>query len=106
VAYIEKDGIVTANFLHSRDLTTEGGAPWGLGRISHKEKGSTDYIYDTTAGEGVTVYVIDTGVYIEHSEFGDRATWGANFVSGSPVSFKFLSPYSSSPPHLLTIIGH
>jgi len=75
VDYIEKDGIVTINA-----LTTQTGAPWGLGRISHRERPSTDYIYDTSAGEGVKVYVIDTGIYIGHSQFGGRATWGANFV--------------------------
>jgi len=78
VAYIEKDARVYASV-----LTTETGAPWGLGRISHKAKGTTSYIYDSTAGSGVTVYVVDTGVYAAHSEFGGRASMGANFVSGS-----------------------
>jgi hypothetical protein len=48
-------------------LTTQSGATWGLGRISHKAKGSTSYVYDTTAGSGSRVYVVDTGIYIEHS---------------------------------------
>lgn len=67
-------------------LQTQSGAPYGLGRLSHRAAGSTSYIYDSTAGSGVTIYVVDTGVYLEHSEFGGRATWGANFISGSPVS--------------------
>lgn len=46
--------------------TTQKGAPWGLGRISHRAKGSTDYVYDTSAGEGTCVYVIDTGVEDTH----------------------------------------
>ncbi|KAH6663220.1 putative cuticle-degrading protease [Halenospora varia] len=79
VAYIEKDGIVT-----TQALQTQSGAPYGLGRLSHRAAGSTSYIYDSTAGSGVTIYVVDTGVYLEHSEFGGRATWGANFISGSP----------------------
>jgi len=28
----------------------------------------------------VTVYVLDTGIYIEHNDFGGRARYGANFV--------------------------
>ncbi|RDW76078.1 subtilisin-like serine protease PR1A-like protein [Coleophoma crateriformis] len=78
VAYVEQDAKVYAS-----TLTTQTGAPWGLGRISHRAKGTTSYIYDTTAGSGVTVYVVDTGVYAAHSQFGGRASMGANFVSGS-----------------------
>lgn len=66
-------------------MTTQSGSTWGLGRISHRAKGTTSYIYDTTAGSGVTVYVVDTGVYAAHSQFGGRASMGANFVSGSAV---------------------
>jgi cerevisin len=33
-------------------------------------------VYDTDGGEGVDVYVIDTGINIQHVEFEDRASWG------------------------------
>jgi oryzin len=69
-------------------LTTQTGATWGLGRISHRAQDTTTYIYDSTAGSGVTVYVVDTGVYAAHSQFGGRASMGANFVSGSAVSLQ------------------
>ncbi|PBP16322.1 cuticle-degrading serine protease [Diplocarpon rosae] len=75
VSYVEKNTKVYAS-----TLTTQSDATWGLGAISHKAQDSTSYIYDSTAGSGVTVYVVDTGIYIDHSEFGSRATWGANFV--------------------------
>ncbi|KFY40863.1 hypothetical protein V494_03291 [Pseudogymnoascus sp. VKM F-4513 (FW-928)] len=78
VAYIEKDGKVYANEIIKRD-----GATWGLGRISNKEAGSTTFNYDSSAGEGSTVYVVDTGIYIDHEEFEGRATWGKNFIEGS-----------------------
>ncbi|TVY23887.1 Subtilisin-like protease [Lachnellula hyalina] len=78
VDYIQKDRKVYAN-----DLTTQTQAPWGLGRISHRDKGSHSYTYDTTAGSGANVYVVDTGIYTGHSEFGGRASMGANFVTGS-----------------------
>jgi len=35
---------------------------------------------DTADGRGVTVYVIDTGIYIGHNEFGGRAVWGTNTI--------------------------
>lgn len=69
--------------MYASALTTQSGAPWGLGRISHRNAGSTQYVYDTSAGSGITVYVIDTGILISHSQFGGRARWGANFVDSS-----------------------
>ncbi|PGH09501.1 hypothetical protein GX51_00606 [Blastomyces parvus] len=75
VAYIEPDGIVTISALE-----TQPNAPsWGLPRVSSKSgSNGTDYIYDSTAGEGVTAYIVDTGIEIDHSDFGGRATWGHN----------------------------
>lgn len=78
VAYIEKDQKVYASA-----LTSQTGAPWGLGRISHRNQDSTTYIYDSTAGSGTTVFVVDTGILLTHTQFGGRATWGANFVDSS-----------------------
>ncbi|KAL1608512.1 hypothetical protein SLS60_003454 [Paraconiothyrium brasiliense] len=69
--------------VYASALTTQSGAPWGLGRISHKQKGHTTYIYDTTAGAGTYAYVIDTGIRTTHQEFGGRAVWGANFAGDS-----------------------
>jgi len=58
---------------------------WGLGRTS--SWGSdyrTAYFYDSnTAGFGVDVYVIDTGVLTTHPDFGGRATLGVNYAGGS-----------------------
>ena len=52
----------------------------GLARISHRDRlrlsTFTKYEYDPTAGEGVDVYVIDTGINVNHVEFGGRASWG------------------------------
>jgi subtilisin family serine protease len=40
-----------------------------------------DYYYDNTyAGKGVTVYVLDTGIRITHTEFGGRAAYGVNYA--------------------------
>lgn len=75
IAYIEPDTRV-----YSSALTSQTGAPWGLGRISHKKPGSTTYIFDASAGAGTYAYVIDTGIYTQHHQFGGRATFGANFA--------------------------
>jgi len=54
---------------------------WGLPRISNRGLDLTKpYVYSTKAGEGVTAYVVDTGIDVKHTEFTDRATFGVNFV--------------------------
>lgn len=62
------------------DNQVEINAPWGLSRISHRDKLNfgtfNKYVYATEGGEGVDVYVIDTGTYIEHVDFEGRANWG------------------------------
>ncbi|EXK38458.1 hypothetical protein FOXG_04749 [Fusarium oxysporum f. sp. lycopersici 4287] len=95
VDYIEQDTIVNVSAvaapsldpLTKRGYTSQTSAPWGLARISqiYSEKGvDARYSYDATAGAGSTVYVLDSGIRTTHKEFGGRALWGANFISGSP----------------------
>ncbi|KAI7829576.1 peptidase S8/S53 domain-containing protein [Gamsiella multidivaricata] len=56
---------------------------WGLARISqHKSNLNGDYSYMSSAGADVDVYVIDSGVFAEHSDFEGRAHNLANFVPG------------------------
>ncbi|UZJ53191.1 hypothetical protein CBS101457_002511 [Exobasidium rhododendri] len=58
----------------------EKGAPWGLVRVSHRDgvsfKNFGQYLYNYHGGEGVTAYIIDTGINIKHDEFEGRARWG------------------------------
>jgi subtilisin family serine protease len=100
VDYIEKDSVVNVSRvaasteqLQKRAYTTQVNAAWGLARISHSGGGTgsfgTGYYYDTTAGTGVRVYVVDTGIRTTHTEFGGRAIWGANFITGSPNTDEF-----------------
>jgi len=82
VAYVEKDSIV-----HTlEDATTQSPAPWGLARISHREAlgfGTFNkYIHQASGGDGVDVYVIDTGTNVDHVDFEGRATWGKTIPQG------------------------
>lgn len=43
-----------------------------------------DYNYPNQAGQGVDVYVIDTGININHVDFEGRARWGVTTVPGAP----------------------
>ncbi|KAI0335230.1 serine protease [Cubamyces sp. BRFM 1775] len=83
VDFVSEDNIVRIN-----SLVTQTNATWGLQRITQSEKLATqdvealtyNYTYDhSSAGAGVDIYVIDTGIYINHTEFGGRARWGATF---------------------------
>ncbi|KAK6198633.1 peptidase S8/S53 domain-containing protein [Scheffersomyces amazonensis] len=73
VKFIEQDSVFNINeFDIQKDVT------WGLSRISHRDLSpKLDYLYDNEGGKGVTAYVIDTGIKIEHEEFEGRATWGS-----------------------------
>lgn len=82
VEYIEMDQIVRTLEIDAgaEGVKTQKGAPWGLARISHRTRLTfgtfTKYEYDPHGGEGVDVYVIDTGVNVAHTEFEGRASWG------------------------------
>ncbi|KAL1925091.1 uncharacterized protein VTP21DRAFT_4745 [Calcarisporiella thermophila] len=80
VEYVERDSMVYTNELQRN-------APWGLSRISHREKLNlttfNKYLYnEKAAGDGVTVYVIDTGVNVNHVDFEGRARWGTTIPDG------------------------
>ncbi|KAK3307784.1 peptidase S8/S53 domain-containing protein [Chaetomium strumarium] len=78
VEYVEEEAVFTIN-----SYVSQSSAPWGIARISHKSRGSTTYVYDDSAGAGTCSYVIDTGIYTAHSQFGGRATFLANYADNS-----------------------
>lgn len=98
VAHVERDSKVWTNeptfattepaaegeSVSASQVDVEYGAPWGLARISHRDRlrfGTFNvYPYEHAPGLGVDVYVIDTGVYIEHEELEGRAKWGVNMA--------------------------
>ncbi|KAF8420583.1 peptidase S8/S53 domain-containing protein [Terfezia claveryi] len=77
VAYVEADKIVT-----TQALVTQSNVPsWGLARISHRNRGPTTFVYDSSAGAGTFAYVVDTGVLTTHAQFDGRATVGYNAIN-------------------------
>ncbi|KZV81141.1 subtilisin-like protein [Exidia glandulosa HHB12029] len=68
-------------------IVTQEDAPWGLQRISQAARMSRSddravnfrYTYEEAAGRGVDIYIIDTGIMLEHKDFGGRARWGKTF---------------------------
>ncbi|MFD5460030.1 S8 family peptidase [Streptomyces olivaceus] len=67
--------------------TNQSNAPWGLDRIDQTSLPlSGTYTYPDSAGEGVTAYVIDTGVRVTHQEISDRASYGYDAVDGDTTA--------------------
>ncbi|ORX93785.1 serine protease [Basidiobolus meristosporus CBS 931.73] len=56
---------------------------WGLSRISQRASNLTaPYTYPSSAGEGVDVYILDTGIYTAHKDFEGRASQPVSFIEG------------------------
>lgn len=82
------------NHLSSRRLQRQFDAPWGLARLSHKDyiydmnvnnlySDKNAFVYESDAAVTPTVYVLDTGVLVQHQELNGRAHWGKNFVDNT-----------------------
>ncbi|CAG8970714.1 hypothetical protein HYALB_00001495 [Hymenoscyphus albidus] len=76
VNYVEADTVVQTSA-----LVQQTNAPLGLERVSHKDVSTDGYVFDNSAGSGITVYIVDTGIRTTHSEFAGRATFGINTVN-------------------------
>lgn len=86
------DYIVEDTVMFTSAVLQQSNAPWGLARIAqitplaNKDASQLnfDYAFEDKAGEGVDVYVVDTGIRTSHLDFGGRASFGASFGSGVP----------------------
>ncbi|MFL6138000.1 MAG: S8 family serine peptidase [Frankiaceae bacterium] len=78
VTRIEQDAVVHID-------TTQSPVTWGLDRIDQRNRPlSNSYTY-TNSGQGVTAYIIDTGIYVSHSDFGGRAAVSYDAIGGNGI---------------------
>lgn len=85
VLLVEQNGVmrISDEPVEPMACQTQTNAPWGLGRTTLRDLSSSrDYKYENSLSP-VVGYVIDTGIYIEHNDFGGRAVWGYNAVDSS-----------------------
>ena len=77
VEYVEPNYIYTPT-----GVGIQEDAPVGLSRIARRSlTKARNYVWDDShAGEGVDVYVVDTGIRLTHQDFGGRAIFGAWIV--------------------------
>jgi subtilisin family serine protease len=76
---IYDDPIVTA-------ITVQSPAgSWGIDRVDQEDGLDYQYTY-LRDGSNVDVYILDTGIFIGHPDFGNRATYGLNvFETENPA---------------------
>jgi len=76
VKYIEQDQQVSIE-------ATQTGATWGIDRVDQTSLPlNGTYNYNQT-GSGVDAYIFDTGILLNHSEFGGRAIAGYDAFGGN-----------------------
>ncbi|QWU88311.1 hypothetical protein CA3LBN_002576 [Candidozyma haemuli] len=81
VKYVEQDGQ-----FEFQETKAQENATWDLSRISSRKRvpGSSSYIHDPKGGEGVTAYLIDSGLKLDE-DFEGRASHG-KAISFPPTS--------------------
>lgn len=75
VEYVEAVGMATVSGEQANPPS------WGQDRVDQADLPLDDsYTYPDSAGEGVSAYILDTGIRMTHNDFGGRATSGYDFI--------------------------
>jgi subtilisin family serine protease len=104
VESVRKVTTVKASDVDPSSITRQTGATWGLDRIDRRSGLDGSYFY-TSTGAGMTAYVIDTGIRMDHADFGGRATSGYDVVDNDSNASDCPGNYKDDPENGLISHG-
>jgi cerevisin len=78
VHYVVED--ITFN---NQELVQQNAPSWGIDRIDQRRGTDGEYRFPSSQGMGVTIYVVDTGMDINHSDIVGRASYGPSFIGNT-----------------------
>ena len=78
--WLGQDGFIYASTEEIASENTQNEPPWGLDRVDQRNLPLDDvYNYDAT-GDGVTIFIADSGVRSTHQEFSGRFSGCTDFT--------------------------
>ncbi|KAH8555846.1 peptidase S8/S53 domain-containing protein [Umbelopsis sp. PMI_123] len=69
--------------LNTQELIQPDVPSWGIDRIDQRSGTDGEYRFPSSQGNGVTIYVVDTGMDISHSDIVGRASYGPTFIGNT-----------------------
>jgi subtilisin family serine protease len=82
VAFVEPDAVVhvTDDDVSADRAVTQRNPDWGLDRVDQRRPPLNNIYTYASTGNGVTAYLIDTGIHASHQDFGGRARGGFSVI--------------------------
>ncbi|KAI8810654.1 alkaline serine protease [Cladochytrium replicatum] len=69
---------------HASLAAVQTNPPWGLDRVDQKRLPLDRLFHPRSVLREIDVYIVDTGIRIDHADFEGRAVWGVTTRTGSP----------------------
>jgi subtilisin family serine protease len=75
-----------ARFVETRSCSRQSSAQWHLvaTNAGRATTSTTTFRHPSNGGQGVDIYILDTGIRRSHQDFGGRASWGFDAFTSNP----------------------